>query len=565
MIRGKSPDSSLADPLEAPPHPRSFDVIVVGSGVAGLSAALELGRLTPDYHIAILTRGSTGSHGASPLAQGGVAAALDPSDSPELHAHDTEMAADGLARSELVEILTRDGPDRVQELAELGARFDRGESGGLSLGLEGAHSRRRILHARGDRTGAEVMRALREAVLSSPRIQVFEHLEAVDLHLEGEVVRGVLTRDSQGHLRIFDASATLLTTGGPGRVYLRTTAPPGLDGGGLAMAARAGATLRDLEFVQFHPTALDVDTDPLPLVTEALRGAGARLVDETGRAIHDSAAGGDLAVRDRGARAIWRRIREGRRVFLDCRESPGEAIPVDFPGVYALCLRHGVDPVREPIPVTPAAHYHMGGIAVDAEGRSSLTGLWAAGEVAASGVHGANRLASNSLLEGLVFGPRAARSIASALAARSDAPSRRAPGSGSPVPSSPAAFDTAHATPPPDVIQRIRVLMWERVGIVRNGADLAGAVRELDAIETSFAFRTAPHARNVLLTARLIAHAALAREESLGSHFRDDFPGRSSGRPRHSALALSRSVPGRIRTSMDDDGSLRPLPSRGVG
>ncbi|MSR22391.1 MAG: L-aspartate oxidase [Gemmatimonadetes bacterium] len=561
------------------------DVIVIGSGVAGLSAAVELARRSPTLSVCILTRGRTGGHGASSLAQGGVAAALDPSDSPELHALDTEMAADGLARSELVEILTRDGPDRVRELMRLGARFDRAESGSLSLGLEGAHSRHRILHAQGDRTGAEVMRALRVAVISSPQIRVLEETEVLELDMAGERVTGVLARHAAGGIRLFRAPAILLATGGPGRVYLHTTAPRGLDGDGIAIAARAGARLRDLEFIQFHPTALNVDADPLPLVTEALRGAGARLVDELGHSVHDAGGGGDLASRDRMARAMWRRMQEGGSVFLDCRAALGERIRTTFPGVYALCLKHGVDPVREPIPVTPAAHYHMGGVAVDAEGRTSLPGLWAAGEAAASGLHGANRLASNSLLEGLVFGPIAARSIAGALttskrsgrAAGAWPDGEAGEGRGSsrsrlPIATESAGLlaqspDRAADTPlPPEVVERIRTLMWERVGIVRNGTDLEHAIEELHALESDFGSSTSARSRNILLTARLIAQAALLRQESLGSHFREDFPRRSGSRPRHSVLTLSPSATGGIRAAMEEDPAApSDLPCSSVG
>jgi L-aspartate oxidase len=306
------------------------------------------------------------------------------------------------------------------------------------------------------------------------------------------------------------------------------------------MAARAGARLRDLEFVQFHPTALRVDADPLPLVTEALRGAGARLVDENGAPIIDPAEGDELAPRDFVARAIWSRLRDGISVFLDAREAPGEEIEQRFPGAFALCKSYGVDPVHDLIPVTPATHYHMGGIAVDAEGRTSVSGLWAAGEAAASGLHGANRLASNSLLEGLVFGPRAGESISQAL------PTLPPVSGEALVMTLPIEqLTSSGGALSPETEKKIRTILWERVGVVREEAGLLSAVAELDAIEEEIAELTSPYARNLLLCGRLIARAALQRRESLGSHFRSDFP-EVPEIPRHSTLFLDPAAPGGI-------------------
>lgn len=528
----------------------SSDVLIVGSGIAGLSTALELVHRMPEARILLLTRGPFGRHGASPLAQGGVAAAIDASDSPSLHARDTVEAGAGLGRREVVEILTSEGPSQIRRLIAAGARFDRDGSGALSLGLEGAHSRRRILHADGDRTGAEVTRALREAVRAIGRVRILEEVSALELLRRGKGVGGVLAEDGHGTSWEVRASHTVLATGGPGRVYLHTTAPPGLDGDGIAMAARAGAILQDLEFVQFHPTALNVDTDPLPLVTEALRGAGARLVDRHGHRVLTSGEVDELASRDQVARALWLRIRDGQEVYLDARGTIGRGMKEKFPGVTRLCHAHGIEPATELIPVTPAAHYHMGGIAVDSQGRSSLPGLWAVGEVASSGVHGANRLASNSLLEGLVFGTHAAQAIVRDLkgepAATSggtgspeppagdprsteDAATRSTPAPSSPLPAAPPSVHDprprASRTLPAGTVERIRTLLWEDVGVVRNAEGLERALDELRSIEEEHR-NLRPHARNLLLSARLITSAALARSESIGSHYRSDHPTR---------------------------------------
>ena len=534
------------------------DTVVIGAGVAGLSTALELARLVPGIDIALLTRHRLGEHGASPLAQGGIAAALDPADSPARHAADTEQAAAGLGRRGLIDLLTGEGPRRVRELIGLGARFDRDASGELALGLEGAHSRKRILHADGDRTGAEVTRALAGAARACREIRIFEGVEAGELAVSAGRVVGVRveSRDS-GHQQ-FRAGATVLATGGPGRIYLRTTAPAGLDGDGLAMAARAGARLRDLEFVQFHPTALDVSTDPLPLVTEALRGAGARLVGETGSGIPGvEAEGGELASRDRVARALWRAIEDGQRAFLDARpilEGEGAA---RFPGAVRTCRRFGIDASRELIPVTPAAHYHMGGGAVDADGRSSVEGLWAVGEVACSGLHGANRLASNSLLEGLVFGARLARALAreqSAVSYQVNAGSRA-------LPSARARYWEPGGVLPRAVRLRIRTLMWKLAGVVRSSSGLAMAVDGLAEIEREVSPGVLPSRRNLLLAARMVAHAARARTESVGSHYRADAPEGGSRAPRHSVLELDPEDPAGIRVGLEAE----PVPPESHG
>ncbi len=383
---------------------READVVVLGAGAAGLSVALGLGGRRVD----LLAKGPLGRTGNSPWAQGGIAGAVGPGDSPSLHAADTLAVAGELGDSTAVARLTSEGPERLAQLLALGARFDRDGSGQLDLAREAAHSRARVLHAR-DATGAEVVRAMGVALVVQSGLSVFESALAVDLVLDGGRAAGVLARHADGALVLHRARAVVLATGGIGRVFARTTNPPEATGDGLALAWRAGARLVDLEFVQFHPTALDVGADPMPLLTEALRGAGATLVDEEGRRLLvDAGPQAELLPRDVVARALWSALASGRRALLDAREAVGESFPERFPTVFESCRRHGLDPRLEPIPVAPAAHYHMGGVDVDLDGRTSVPGLWAAGEVACTGVHGANRLASNSLLEALVFGARVA-------------------------------------------------------------------------------------------------------------------------------------------------------------
>jgi L-aspartate oxidase len=483
------------------------DVLVVGTGAAGLTAALGCAPL----RVTVLTKATLVS-GSSPWAQGGVAAAIGSDDTPKLHAADTLSAGAGLCDPEAVGLLTGEGPERVKALLDLGAHFDRDSAGHLSLGREAAHSRRRILHAK-DATGSEIVRTLAEAVRHAPEVRVVERAFAIDLVIEDGRVAGVLVRQEDGRRVLHLANAVVLATGGPGQLYLRTTNPREATGDGLAMAARAGAQLVDLEFVQFHPTALAVETEgePMPLLTEALRGEGAILIDDQGhRFMKDEHPDLELAPRDIVARAIWRRLMGGRKVFLDAREAVGAELPERFPTVFELCQQHGLDPRTDPMPVAPAAHYHMGGIAVDGRGRSSLAGLWACGEVSSTGVHGANRLASNSLLEALVFGARVADDLR-ASAGRGFPSGRR-------IPKAP------QGTPRDAELQRtVRRIMWEKVGLVRDERGLTAALSELDSLSETWP-EAAGEARNLLGIARLVTAAALARRESRGGHYRSDFP-----------------------------------------
>jgi L-aspartate oxidase len=418
-----------------------------------------------------------------------------------------------IADAAAVARLTREGPERLSELVSIGARFDRDASGALDLAREAAHSRPRVLHAR-DATGAEVVRALSSSLPGPEGTTVFEGARALDLVKAGGRVAGVVAQHADGAPVLHLARAVVLATGGLGHLYARTTNPPEARGEGLALAWRAGARLADLEFVQFHPTALDAGADPMPLLTEALRGAGAILVDELGRRVRaDAGVPVELLPRDVVARALWSALGAGRRTFLDAREAVGDSFPERFPTAFEACRRYGIDPRREPIPVAPAAHYHMGGIDVDLDGRTSVEGLWAAGEVACTGVHGANRLASNSLLEGLVFGERVAASVRAALP-HLDVPTRDRI-------EWPAPSDALGALDAAAVEAEIRQLMWEKVGLVRSRDGLREALARFDVLARQ---RLDPASLRLVTVARLVATAALARAESRGAHFRSDHP-----------------------------------------
>ncbi|HSM13260.1 MAG TPA: L-aspartate oxidase [Thermoanaerobaculia bacterium] len=494
---------------DAPGCVLATDVVVVGTGVAGLTAAL--GAAAQGLRVHLLTKTELVS-GSSPWAQGGVAAAVGRGDSPELHAADTVAAGAGLVDPEVADIVTRDGVLAVERLVEIGAEFDRGQRGELSLGREAAHSRRRILHARGDATGAEIVRALAARVAADARISLVDRAYAERIELVDGRAGGLVVRHRDGTRTLHAAPRIVLATGGLGQLYRATTNPLEATADGLWLAAAAGARLVDVEFVQFHPTALAVEADPLPLLTEALRGEGATLLDERGTRFMpgvDPAA--ELAPRDVVARAIWERLAAGGRVFLDGREAPGERFPRAFPQVFEVCRSHGLDPRRDLLPVVPAAHYHMGGVAVDDRGRASLTGLWACGEVASTGVHGANRLASNSLLEALVFGARVAESMNGLERPRVLPPApRRDRGE------DPRERDRA-------IRAAARALASERLGVIRDQPGLELAVAGFAELWRGLG-EGASEARSLVAAGALIAAAALRRRESRGSHARRDFP-----------------------------------------
>jgi L-aspartate oxidase len=501
------------------------NALIVGSGIAGLTAALELG------HCTVVTKTALGE-GSSRWAQGGLAAAIGPGDSPAGHAADTRGVSSGLTVDDVVEMVTGDAPGRIRWLEALGAGFDLATDGTLALGREAGHRARRIVHAGGDATGAAVMRALVAAVLARPDIEVLEQHRAIDLiRADGRIV-GVTTAGPDGRVRVLTAAAVVLATGGIGRVFARTTNPAEATGDGLAMALRAGARVRDPEFVQFHPTALDSTLDPLPLLTEALRGDGATLVDAAGhRYLTGRHPDAELAPRDVVARANWAAQQLGP-IFLDTRlidgapgADRGAGFTERFPTVFAACMAAGIDPRREPVPVTPAQHYHVGGILTDGSGRTDLPGLYACGEAASVGLHGANRLASNSLVEGLVLGGRVAASIAGTPA------TPRSHRSAPEIPIAPPEPDTSDDE---SAIARLRATMWRHGGLVRDADGLT------DAIESAATLRPALDAsitgRNLAAVADLVLRAALARQESRGGHHRADHPTRLPGPGTHTVV-----------------------------
>jgi L-aspartate oxidase len=481
--------------------------VVIGSGIAGLHTAW---RCADHGDVVVLTK-RTLRDSATAYAQGGIAAALGAGDSPDLHKTDTLAAGAALCDAAAVEVLVAEGPARVRELASAGAMFDVDVDGRFTLGREAAHSRKRIVHAQGDQTGAEVARALIHRVTERANITVLEQARALDLVVAGGRCCGVRANVAGRAVEII-ADATVLATGGCGQLYRHTTNPQVATGDGYAIARRAGARLADMEFVQFHPTALDTTENPLALISEAVRGEGATLLNDRGqRFMIKRHRLGELAPRDIVAREIFREQQQGSRVWLDAR-ALRRTFARRFPGILALCLARGIDPRKDLIPVTPAAHYMMGGVVTDLAGRSSLERLYACGEVSRTGVHGANRLASNSLLEGLVFAERVAR----------DAVEHP------PLPRLPRAAAWSVATLADRgaamvAAEEIRHVMWTHAGIDRNARGLRAATKALENIRSRLP-TGATEELNMLDTARLIVDSALMRRESRGGHFRSDFP-----------------------------------------
>ena len=448
---------------------------------------------------------------ATAYAQGGIAAALGAGDSPALHRRDTLAAGAALCDAEAVEVLVKEGPARVRELQTAGADFDLEPGGDFKLGREAAHSRRRIVHAHGDQTGAEVARALIDRVSGSPRIDVLERTRVLDLIVTDNKCHGVRATVAGLATEII-ADATVLATGGCGQVYKYTTNPQVATGDGYAIAHRAGVRLADMEFVQFHPTALETPENPLALISEAVRGEGAVLRNDGGeRFMVKKHRLAELAPRDVVAREIFRQRETGSRVWLDARKL-GASFKKRFPGIFAVCRARGINPGKDLIPVIPAAHYMMGGIVTDLSGHSSLERLYACGEVSRTGVHGANRLASNSLLEGLVFAERVARDMIT-LPQLKGAPRKKSW-------EAPPLIDRGAAQVAAD---DVRSIMWEHAGISRTAKGLRECMSVLSAIEQRLPIGATEEA-NMVQTARLITEAALLRKESRGGHYRSDFP-----------------------------------------
>lgn len=510
-------------------------VVIIGAGLAAIYAALKLAPRP----VIMISPEPLGTGASSAWAQGGVAAAMAPTDSAEAHADDTMRAGSGSVSREVAEFVTRAAREHVLDLSDLGTGFDRTADGGFVQSREAAHSAARVVRVKGDQAGAEIMRALIAELRQTPSIQVVEAAQAVGLESDGTQVTGAFLTgvdapDAQPVL--LRGVAHILATGGSSGLYEQTTNPTRIRGQGIGMAARAGARIADAEFVQFHPTAIDLGEDPTPLATEALRGEGAVLIDKNGnRFMADIHPDGDLAPRDVVARAVYLSAQSGLRPALDTRAAVGAEIVTQFPSVTDACTRNGVDPVSEAIPITASAHYHMGGVATDMAGRSSLAGLWVCGEAASTGLHGANRLASNGLLEALVFARVCARDIAEVV------PEQIAP----PV----DIRLSSDQTNKEEAVSALRRTMSANVGVVREQAGLRCALCDIAMLEAQH--QDSEVFLNMTATATLIAAAALIREESRGAHYRSDFPEKNPGSGQRSLLTLDEAVALRDRIAKD--------------
>jgi L-aspartate oxidase len=503
------------------------DVVIIGGGLAGLFCALKLAPRP----VTILTAASLGRGASSAWAQAGIAAAVSKGDTVAKHVADTLEAGAGIVDEHIATLMASQAADRITDLLEYGVPFDRDLEGKLAVSREAAHSESRIVRVKGDMAGRAIMEALVASVRKTPSIRVLEGYVVQDILTDGKAVSGIVARDDAGmgpnklHL---SAKAVVMAAGGVGHLYKVTTNPSEARGGGIGMAARAGAIVADMEFVQFHPTAIDVGKDPSPLATEALRGHGPTLHNSAGERfmvpLHEDA---ELAPRDVVARGIFDEVKSGRGAFLDCRESVGDSFKEEFPTVYGYCEDAGIDPAKEMIPVIPAAHYFMGGVLTDANGRSTLDGLWACGEVTSTGAHGANRLASNSLLEAVVFAARIAEDIQDLM----PAPQLHNWGEESLThDDSEPMEDSKHMT-------RLRDIMSAEFGVVRSPDGMLEGLKGILDIEKNNKYQ---RFENALITAKMIAVSALMRLESRGGHFRSDLPNENPELAKRSFMTLTK-------------------------
>jgi L-aspartate oxidase len=505
------------------------DVLVIGGGLAGLRAAQAV---DPSLTVLVITKDAIVQSNSN-YAQGGIAGVIDAEDRFEMHVQDTLTAGGSLCNPKVVEMVIREAPQRIQELRDRGTHFDE-QAGELVLGREGGHSRNRIVHAMGDMTGREIMRAMIAHTRSQANIKVWENAFTLDLLTNENACRGALVHNQHGEKILVWAKQTVLATGGAGQLYRESTNPLVATGDGHALGYRAGAELRDMEFMQFHPTVLYIAGGSRSLITEAIRGEGGRLVDRTGyRFMPDYDPRGELAPRDVVSQAIVTQMEKTQHpcVYLDVTHLEAKFVKSRFPGIAAACLQFGIDITKDRIPVRPGAHYMIGGLTVDFEGRTTISGLWAAGEVTSSGLHGANRLASNSLLEGLVYGAHAGEGASRSAATMQDGfhvfPLEN------PVVAPPLEpLDLA------DIRNSLKALMWRSVGVRRTGEHLRSALADVDqwcsyVLARQFEDVEGWELQNMLVVARVMIEAALAREESRGVHLRTDFPAMDEAWNRH--------------------------------